>query len=206
MLIRNAVESDIDSVVNVHIEAFDGFFLTKLGPSFLKELYCGFALRDGGILRVLCNKDNAIIGFAGGAFQPDAFYRKLKKERALIFFIKILPGLVKNPVLVIKKIWYALFYKGEKPKSIMGASLLSSIAISPTLAGKSLGKQLLMDFEEHVLSHDGQALFLTTDKFGNDNVISFYKKNGYLVESEFIQADSRNMLRLTKKLVVVGNE
>lgn len=198
MIIRDATEDDLPEIVAVHQKAFDGFFLTRLGPAFLKELYSAFAFRASGVLRVLCSEDGRIIGFAGGAVEPDNFFPRLKKERALAFLVRALPGLIKNPVLVFKKLWYAVFYRGEKPSSLSQAALLSSIGVTPEMAGQSLGQKLLSDFEEVVGAQGVDSLFLTTDKCGNDNVVAFYLNNGYKVESEFVQADGRKMLRFIK--------
>lgn len=198
MLIRDATEEDLPEIVAVHQKAFDGFFLTKLGPAFLRQLYGAFAFRNGGVLRVLCSEDGRIVGFAGGAIEPGSFFHGLKKEKGLAFFIRALPGLIKNPILVFKKLWYAVFYKGETPSTLSHAALLSSICVTPEMAGMSLGKKLLVDFEEVVQYKCAGSLFLTTDKYGNDNVVAFYLKSGYKVQSEFFQADGRNMLRLIK--------
>lgn len=198
MIIRDATEGDLPEIVAVHQKAFDGFFLTRLGPAFLKELYNAFAFRAGGVLRVLCSEDGRVIGFAGGTVEPGSFFRSLKREKALAFVLRALPGLIKNPVLVLKKLWYAVFYKGEKPSTLSEAALLSSIGVVPEMAGQSLGKKLLADFEAVVGTKGVDSLFLTTDKCGNDNVVAFYLKSGYEVESEFVQADGRKMLRLIK--------
>lgn len=198
MRIRDAKKEDLQDVVAIHQKAFDGFFLTKLGPAFLRQLYDAFAFRRGGVLRVFCSEDGRIVGFAGGAIEPDSFFRDLKNEKGFAFFIRALPGLIKNPILVFKKLWYAAFYKGEAPSALSQAALLSSIGVTPEMAGKSLGKKLLTDFEEVVHSKGADSLYLTTDRHGNDNVVAFYLKSGYKVESEFVQTDGRHMLRLVK--------
>jgi ribosomal protein S18 acetylase RimI-like enzyme len=198
VIIRDATEDDLPEIVVVHQQAFDGFFLTRLGPAFLNELYKAFAFRNGGVLRVLCSEGGRILGFAGGTVEPGSFFHGLKKEKALAFLLRALPGFIKNPLLVLKKLWYAVFYKGEEPSTLSKAALLSSIGVLPEMAGQSLGKKLLADFEEVVVAKGVDSLFLTTDKCGNENVVAFYLKSGYEVESEFVQADGRKMLRLTK--------
>jgi len=206
MTIRDATENDLPQIVAVHQRAFDGFFLTKLGPDFLHQLYDAFAFRRGGVLRVLCSEDGRVVGFAGGAVDPDSFFQGLKKEKGFVFLIRSIPGLLKNPILVLKKLWYAVFYKGEVPSILSQAALLSSIGVEPEMVGKSLGKKLLADFEEVVHSRGARSLYLTTDKLGNDNVVAFYIKSGYKIESEFVQADGRNMLRLIKIFNGASNE
>ncbi|MEZ2744902.1 GNAT family N-acetyltransferase [Halopseudomonas bauzanensis] len=198
MLIRDAVVDDVNCIVNVHVQAFEGFFLTQLGPGFVAELYKAFATRPAGILRIICDEEGNVLGFAGGTIDPEAFYRGLRKEKSIIFLVKMLPGLMRHPLLFFKKLWYALFYTGEKPSSLDDSALLSSIAVIPGMAGKSLGKKLLEDFEREVKKRGLRSLFLTTDKYGNDKVVGFYLRSGYSIESEFKQADGREMLRFVK--------
>lgn len=198
MVIRDAVLDDLKYIINVHVQAFEGFFLTRLGPGFLAELYKAYITRPAGVLRVLCDEKGEIVGFAGGTTDPEVFYRSLRKEKSMIFLIKMLPGLLRCPFLVFKKLWYALFYTGEKPASLNDSGLLSSIGVVPGMTGKSLGNKLLEDFECEVEKRGVSSLFLTTDKYGNDKVVGFYLRNGYFIESEFKQADGREMLRFVK--------
>ncbi|KRS21863.1 hypothetical protein AAY72_06340 [Alishewanella sp. WH16-1] len=200
MLIRAAKESDIDSVVIVHIKAFDGFFLTMLGEDFLRRLYTAFLLEKSGIFRVVTDSENNIVGFTAGTSAPDLFFSALRKKRWFSFLVAAFPGVLKHPVKVLRKLYYALFYKGDKPAELLSSALLSSIGVLPEMSGKSIGKVLLADFEQQVRLVNGSCLYLTTDKFGNESVVCFYTKAGYKVESEFTQPDGRQMLRLIKHL------
>ena len=111
-----------------------------------------------------------------------------------------IPGILKHPLKVLKKLYYAFFYKGDKPAELTQIALLSSIAVLPEMAGRAVGKALLADFEQQVRAAGVHALYLTTDKFGNDGVVAFYLRAGYQVENEFTQPDGRHMLRLIKSL------
>jgi hypothetical protein len=42
MIIVPATIQDVEQIVVVHRHAFQGFFLTKLGPAFLRQLYTSF--------------------------------------------------------------------------------------------------------------------------------------------------------------------
>ena len=198
MDIRQATEQDVDAIVAVHLAAFNGFFLTMLGPSFLRGLYRAFLHRQHGILRVAVSSENTIVGFAAGTSATQLFFSQLRKDKWFSFLLRAIPGMLKNPVIVVKKLYYAAFYKGDRPASLSDVALLSSIAVSPDMAGKAVGKALLADYEQQVKAAELPALFLTTDKFGNDNVVAFYQRAGYQIESEFTQPDGRQMLRLIK--------
>lgn len=200
MEVRQATESDIEAIVFIHIAAFQGFFLTLLGTSFLKSLYMAFLKREYGILRVAITEQDKVVGFAAGTSLPQSFFSQLRKEQWVSFLLKALPSLLIKPTLVIKKLYFALFYKGDKPATLSDVSLLSSIAVLPDLAGKSVGKLLISDFEAQVKVAGSRALYLTTDKVGNDKVVFFYERVGYQIECEFKQPSGREMLRLIKYL------
>ncbi|WP_233077976.1 GNAT family N-acetyltransferase [Rheinheimera soli] len=200
MDIRQATEADVEAIVSTHIVAFQGFFLTMLGPVFLKKMYSAFINQPNGLMRVAVDPERGIVGFAAGSVAPEVFFSVLRKKQWHGFLLAALPSILKNPAKVVKKLYYALFYKGDKPKTLKKNALLSSIAVCPDMSGKSIGKALLRDFELQVRQAGLDGLYLTTDKFGNDNVVAFYQKAGYQIENEFTQPDRRQMLRLVKSI------
>jgi len=201
MEVRNATYDDIEHIVEVHINAFEGFFLTFLGHKFLRLLYTGFI--DKGVLRVAV-LDSKVIGFSAGTEQPDIFFSNLRKEKWLSFFLAATPSLIRKPSLVFKKLYGALFYKGDSVERLNNSFLLSSLAVDPHSEGKGIGKFLINDLIE-VLSdrRTSETVYLITDKNENGSVLGFYNKCGFSVESEFKQSGQREMLRLTKSLKVV---
>ncbi len=52
----------LQAIVALHCVAFPGFFLTSLGPRFLRLLYRGFATMPGGIC-ILAEEDGRVFGF-----------------------------------------------------------------------------------------------------------------------------------------------
>ncbi|SFA80127.1 Ribosomal protein S18 acetylase RimI [Collimonas sp. OK607] len=197
--IRTATSADIEAIVLVHKDAFKGFFLTSLGDGFLRELYRGFLDGEQGLL-VVASRGQEILGFAAGTTEPDTFFKRLRRKRGAIFFIRAIPAILRRPLPVLHKIYGALFYKGDQPQTLHQAALLSSIGVAPHFGGKSLGGQLLAGFEQEVLSKGLKFVYLTTDQENNDHVNSFYTKYGYKQESQFMQQGSRPMLRYIKPL------
>lgn len=198
-MIRPADERDLSSVVDVHMRAFPHFFLTLLGPSFLKVFYKFFITHNCGWLVVWENK-GTIAGFAAFTDDPDVFFAELKKQKGFLLFLKMLPILFKKPKIVLRKLFRGLFYRGDKVEDIKNGGLLSSIGVSPDQAGKNIGSLLLQDIEVRLLNSQCQSIYLTTDAYDNEITIHFYEKNGYRVHSRFRQSRNRTMLRLFKSL------
>jgi len=129
--------ASIPQIVALHIAAFPGFFLTSLGPRFLRLLYAGFANEPKGIC-IAAEEKGVIIGFAAGTTAPDVFFGRLLRRQGWRFAIAAIPGLLRNPGFVARKCFGALFYRGEQPTGLANAALLSSLAVSPAYEGKAL--------------------------------------------------------------------
>jgi ribosomal protein S18 acetylase RimI-like enzyme len=200
MEVRNATYNDVKRIIEIHINAFEGFFLTFLGPKFLLILYTGFI--DKGLVRVAV-VDSKVIGFSAGTDQPDVFFSNLRKEKWLSFFLAAAPSLIKKPSLVIKKLYGAIFYKGDSVDRLINSFLLSSLAVDPHSENKGIGKFLINDLNQ-VLSdkRTSETIYLITDKNENGPVLGFYNKCGFSIESEFNNSGQREMLRLVKSIEV----
>jgi hypothetical protein len=70
--IKRMASADVSAVVQVHLDSFPGFFLTFLGPTFLRELYVA-TLADSSGISFVAEDGNGICGFVAGTAQPAGF-------------------------------------------------------------------------------------------------------------------------------------
>jgi len=199
MNIENAGFADLDEVVHLHVQAFPGFFLTSLGKGFLKELYAGFLTVSTGIF-VVARNEGGVVGFAAGTSDPEVFFADLRRRRGAVFAIKAIPAIVKNPLPVCRKLFYAVRYRGEAPVARASGALLSSIGIAKSAVGTGVAGRLMAAFESEVLKRGVSFVYLTTDVQGNDRVNAFYSKHNYVVLDRFKQNGRRDMYRYGKIL------
>lgn len=198
--IRHANANDISKLSEVHLVAFKSFFLSSLGFNFLNFLYKQFLHESEGVLLVL-EIDEQIIGFAVGCTDSVSFYKKIKTPYNFMKGAYLcLPYLLKNPIHLVKRVFRAIFSK-KSPSKIKGGALLSSIAVLPSYAGNNYGGLLLESFEKIMLTHGVEVINLTTDKLNNDNVLNFYRKNGYELDSILHSESDRPMVQLRKNLI-----
>ena len=177
---------------NVHLEAFPGFFLSFLGPRFLRELYRAFALEDSGIaLAAEDPSSGELLGVVAGTLDPQGFFRRLLLRRWWAFGFWSLPALAKEPKALVR-VLRALSYRGDCPQDKKRA-LLSSIAVAPEKQGTGLGSVLLKEWVDRARERAVLGCYLTTDAVGNDAVNRFYLRNGWRVASEFLTPESRKM-------------
>jgi hypothetical protein len=77
-MIIKANYNHINSIVDIHLNSFKDFFMTKLGKKFLKIYYKSILNYEHGVILVGIN-NGKIVGFAAGFIYPDKFYSNLKK-------------------------------------------------------------------------------------------------------------------------------
>jgi ribosomal protein S18 acetylase RimI-like enzyme len=186
----------IREIVAVHIRAFPDFFLTFLGSGFLEEFYKSFLYDDQGIGFVAMDTEtNEILGAIVGPLSPKGYFKRLLKRRWCAFCLASLVAVIKKPS-VVKKLFRAVFYRGQSPQG-KDRALLSSISVSPDAQGKGVGKALALRWLEEVKGRGSKGAFLTTDAENNDAINSFYQKLGWKRESVYTTSEGREMNRYT---------
>jgi ribosomal protein S18 acetylase RimI-like enzyme len=190
--IAKAASEHVHGVVEVHLAAFQGFFLEILGPRFLTELYRAFVLAPSGIFLVAI-EDAKVVGFVAGTSKPESFFRGLLLKRWHKFLYAGVPAIGSHPMRVGKKFLKAVLYRGEQPREIPNSALLSSIAVAPGGAGKGVGRLLLDAFCRTAEQHGCSSVVLTTNRDDNEQVNRFYLANGLEVHSALLKEKGRWM-------------
>ena len=121
-------QADVELCVQVHQQAFPGFFLTFLGPSFLKELYSAILLDASGI-GFLSEMDGKPLGFVIETSNPTGLYSRLLRKRWWNFGIASLGALAKKPD-ILPRLLRAFTMPGQKI-AVPICGTLMSIAVYP---------------------------------------------------------------------------
>ena len=190
--IRPASLSDLNSIADIHIRSFQGFFLTLMGRRFLEQLYRCFISYSDGLCIVACENDE-IVGFAAGALRPEVFFRRVKRRKWFAFTVAALPAIFLRPHRILRRLIAAIFSRGEVLTAYPNAALLSSIAVEPRYEGKGIGRKLVSAFCQKIQDAGLNAVYLTTDRDNNDRVNKFYLQLGFSIENTFVQSGKRVM-------------
>lgn len=189
----------VESVAEIHRQAFPDFFLTKLGSGFLREFYRGFLGDATAVTTVLLDGAGSIRGAAVGTTQPAGFFKRLLKRRLAGFATQSASVIIRNPIHA-PRLMRAVGYRGEVPDSLPGAALLSSICIDPGLQGQGAGRLLLDAWTAQAELQGASSAVLTTDADGNHSVNAFYRRLGWTVHDEYTTPEGRRMNRYVKAL------
>lgn len=197
--IRKMLEADLVNIVEVHSQAFKGFFIEQMGPLFIKAYYKLLLAYEGSIAYVYHGKNGLIEGFVVGFVQPKVFYKKFIRS-SFQFIIPVFVGIIRNPQLVIKilgNIRRIIFVESHNRNFEIDANTaeLSSIAvISPS---EGIGSLLIDAFTKDALSRALTSITLTTDSENNELVNNFYIKHGF-VRNGLEERNGRKLWRYTK--------
>ncbi len=184
----------ISAVVDVHMRAFPNFFLTFLGPSFLSTFY-SFFLYESTAIALVAEDDNTgrVFGSVVGTLDPEHFFTRLLKMKWWSFCLASMRAFYCDPK-VTRRLWRALFYRGDIPPGPKRA-LLSSISVCPEARGLGIGRALMDRWINAAKILGASGCYLTTDAVGNDEGNRFYQRAGWVQDSTFVTPAGRKMHR-----------
>jgi GNAT superfamily N-acetyltransferase len=182
--------ADIHEVVCIHLASFQGFFLSFLGTRFLRELYAGILDDPTGIAYVFESQVH-LMGFVAGTSEPEGFYRRLLSQRWWRFAVASMGPALKNP-LIITRLLRAL-RKPQEAANQPDTGTLMSMAVLPQEQGAGIGQVLVMAFLQEAARRGLRHVDLTTDRFNNDSVNSFYQKRGFRFSQSYVTPEGREM-------------
>lgn len=197
--LRAMTRSDVDWVTRVHCEAFPEFFLTQLGPRFVREFYAA-QVDDPRCVALVASAEGSeeIVGAVVGTSEPHGFYRRLARTRWPRFAVAAIPLCLRSPRAAVRVV-RGLGYSGSAGGYSQGA-LLSSICVSPRVQGAGVGKLLERGWCASMAGMGVSSGYLTTDAVGNSATLTFYRGLGWRDTTEFRTAEGRRMKLFTKSL------
>lgn len=188
--IRHMEARDLDDVVMIHMTSFPGFFLSFLGPRFLREFYSAFLTDTTGMAFIAESSSTArILGVVVGPLKPQGFFKRLLLRRWPAFCLAAAGAVARRPAIA-PRLLRAVLYRGAAPDG-PPRSLLSSIAVTPESQGSGIGRALVNRWAEEARKRGSSACFLTTDAERNDGVNRFYQKLGWRIQDTFTTQDRR---------------
>ena len=198
MIIRKATINDVDTIVEIHLNAFEGFFLTSLGAEFLRFYYSCF-VRSNETVTMIAEENGVIYGFSASSKFCKGFNSRLIKSKLIAFGLLSFKLLLIKPISLLRLV-KNLSKKGENVIDNEDYAELYSIGVCKSAQGKGVGKMLLLKSEQVMKEEGVTRVSLTTDFDNNEQAVGFYHSMGYETLYEFVTYPNRKMYRLIKIL------
>ncbi len=193
MQIRSISEFEkdtINDIVSVHLDTFQGFFLTFMGSGFLKLMYRSYAEhKDSGIL--VAFEDEKLVGFLAYSDDLSGLYKYMIKKRLFLFGWYGLCAFFRKPSVFMRLV--RAFLKPSETKRDEKYVELASIGVDPSVKAKGIGSQLIDALKAQVDFSEYAYITLETDAINNEGANHFYLKNGFALEREFETNEGRKM-------------
>jgi len=185
--------TDVPQVVRLHLSSFPGFFLSFLGPPFLRLYYEGIASYPHavGLVYRLEEPGQPIVGFVCGTLGPSSFYSYLIRTRLLRFALAAAGAALRKPS-IIPRLVRALTYPSQTT-SAHDSATLTSIAVHPKYQNRGVGSALMKAFLEAMRARQVRSVYLTTDRDHNQPVNDFYQRHGFRIQRCFTTPEGRAM-------------
>lgn len=180
----------IKQVVKIHLDTFEGFFLTFMGKGFLTQMYtCYCEHSDSGIYVAIDN--NEVIGFLAFSSDMTGLYKNMIKKRLLQFTWYSTGAFLRKPKVFMRLI--RAFLKPSESQRVEKYTELASIGVKPNFKSMGIGSALIKKLIDNVDFTENSYINLETDAIDNEEANKFYKKNGFILDHFFITHEGRKM-------------
>ena len=180
----------IAKVVQIHLETFQGFFLTFMGRGFLTHLYKSYCeYKESGLL-VAFEKDEPI-GFLAYSGDYSELYKHMIRKRLIPFAWYSLGAFFRKPRTFLRLI--RAFSKSNNVKREEKYVELASIGVKPSIKSHGIGSNLVDKLKQIVDFDTYSYISLETDAENNEAANSFYLKNNFELKRKYETREKRMM-------------
>lgn len=188
---RPMTVADVPDVVRIHGAGFKGFFLTFLGPGFLRQLYLG-VVKDPSGIAVVAESNGAPIGFVVGTSEPAGLYKRLLRLRLVPFAFYAALAVLRKPSAA-PRLLRALTRSKHAPDPSTRCGEMMSLAVLPSAQVKGVGTHLVEEFIAELRRRNALGIVMTTDALNNDKVNRLYIHLGFNRSRTFTTPEGRQM-------------
>ena len=182
-----ARQAHVPDMVQCHINAFPGRFMTEMGHHWLCALYLFFIKHGGGICMVAVDTGDKVVGLAVGgnpSIRDDFLSSAMFRYPHLIFWKFLSKRLVRRVLLqeLARKLHRkrAIVHSGNTKGPSAGVRLgnLLSICVLPDYKGTGVAGKLIESFQLacKAIGYERLPLSVVSE---NSRAVAFYKKHNW---------------------------
>lgn len=183
----------VNGAVEMHLLAFQGFFLASLGRGFLREFYGVAANHNQTVGYVAIDHEENVVGACFGVIDAGKFFKDILKRRWWAFALRSIWPVIKSPRIILRLL-RALTHEGNSPPcDITPLGALQSTAVQSDSQGMGVAIALIRSVCDEYVRRGVHAIFLTTDADNNDRVRGFYDAMGWDFMEYYTTPEGRRM-------------
>lgn len=188
MQIRNAQQSDLNDISEVHTRCFPNSFSTQLGRVLIEKFYIEYMKKNPDLF-IVGVENKKIVGFCMGYIcEYNDFFRLFVKHNLVRVGFRVLLLLFTGNKLMyvkIKKIFSkkeVLTVVDEKSDRVPldERGDLLSLCVIDEYRGTGLAQKMIEKYEEILKKKECKICILSVAS-NNSRAIKFYEKNGYRI-------------------------
>ena len=192
-------------VAALHEACFGGYYLTRLGPSFLRAMYGWYVDSPQAIAHVALDADGRVVGFVAGTTRAEAYHRSLFRRRGGAMLAELAARLIRSPAETLRLAWQrkdllptalsSILSRGSSgpiesapgPESEPRAASLVSVGVEPSQRRSGIGRRLSELFMREAGERGCQVVTLSVRE-DNPGARLFYESMEWAKVSESSQA------------------
>lgn len=152
-------QQHVQEVAALHEACFEGYYLTRLGPAFLRAMYGWYAESPQAIAQVALKASDRVVGFVAGTTRAETYHVSLFREQGGALLAALAWRAVSSPVETLRLVWERKdLARRAVPSVVRGSSQttaptgqsddgphsasLVSIGVEPSLRRSGIGRRL----------------------------------------------------------------
>jgi len=157
---RRLNHGDLNQVATLHEICFAGYYLTRLGPRFLRAMYGWYVESPEAIAHVAVDDRGRVLGFVAGTTEESSYHSSLFRHRAGAMLSALLGQLIRHPFQTLGLVWErkdmvlralaAVTSRGPQPSNAASATAgdepspasLVSIGVEPSARRLGIARRL----------------------------------------------------------------
>lgn len=184
-------KGNLEHIISIHLETFQGFFLTFMGKGFLRQMYRSYCdHRLSGLLGAFDAADQ-LVGFLAYSSDLSGLYKFMLKKRLIPFGWYAFGAFLRKPKVFMRLL--QAFLKPGESKRHENYVELASIGVHPDAKSCGIGSQLIDELKQRVDFDQYAYITLETDAVDNEAANRFYRKNGFVCTRTFTTREGRLM-------------
>jgi ribosomal protein S18 acetylase RimI-like enzyme len=180
----------LEQVAALHKACFGSYYLTRLGPSFLRAMYGWYVDSPDAIAHVALDAQGGVVGFVAGTTAAEDYHRSLFRRRGGALLGALVGRLVSSPVETVRLAWerkdllpQALSSMPDRGSTVpfqsasgreVAAASLVSIGVDPSQRRSGIGRRLTELFMQEAGQRGCQVVTLSVRE-DNPGARSFYE-------------------------------